>query len=165
MIPRIFAKITLAFCKLLCAFLLVALLTPIAYFAWRAGQPMDKPEFRNLTYYRLLSERRDAYDHLAHSYQSSHPDVKVETGMCFGVEVFVETMMGWPNAGYYTLAGLFPSLKRFVNPWDLQQGYVPEGVTYWNFLPTWWDIFELFLWGLIDHVPHGPVAYCRIVTP
>ena len=38
----------------------------------------------------------------------------------------------------------------------------PEDVTYVNFLPTWWDTFELFLWGLIDHVPHGPVAYCRL---
>jgi hypothetical protein len=29
----------------------------------------------------------------------------------------------------------------------------------------WCDIFELFVWGLIDHVPHGPVACCRIPVP
>lgn len=150
---------------MLCAFLLIALLTPIAYFAWRAGQPMERMEFHNLTYYRLLSERQDAYDQFAHAYQSSHPNVDVKIGMCFGVEVFVEGMVGWPHAGFYTMAGLFPSLKRFINPWDLQRGYVPEDVNYENFLQAWWDTFELFLWGLIDHVPQGAVAYCRIATP
>lgn len=34
-----------------------------------------------------------------------------------------------------------------------------------NFLLAWWDTLELFLWGLINHVPEGPVAYCRIATP
>jgi hypothetical protein len=161
----IMTRIIFAFAKALCILLLVALLTQIVYFAWRAGQPMDRPEFRDLTYYRLLSDRQDAYDKLSHTYQASHPNGKVKTGMCFGVEVFVETMVGWPHSGLYTLAGLFPSLKRFVNPWDLQRGYVPKDVTYVNFLPAWWDTFELVLWGLIDHVPHGPVAYCRIAIP
>jgi len=165
MILKLFSRLILAFTKALCAFLLVALLTPITYFAWRAGQPMDRPEFRALSYYRLLSDRQDAYDQLAQSYQAGHPNGKVKNGMCFGVEVFVEVVVSWPHSGFYTLAGLFSSLKRFVNPWDLQLGYVPEGVTYVNFLPAWWDTFELFLWSLIDHVPHGPVAYCRIATP
>ena len=165
MILKIFARIIFAFAKIISALVLIALLTPIAYFAWRAGQPMDRSEFRDLTYYRLLSERQDDYDQLAHAYQASHPNVKVKTGMCFGVEVFVEVVVSWPHSGFYTLAGLFPSLKRFVNPWDLQRGYVPEGVTYMNFLPVWWNTFELFLWGLIDHVPHGPVAYCRLAIP
>jgi hypothetical protein len=162
---KMFSRFIIAFAKALCALLLVALLTPFAYFAWRASQPMDRPEFRDLTYYRLLSERQAAYDQLAHSYQASHPNMQVKIGMCFGVEVFVEVVVSWPHSGFYTLAGLFPSLKRYVNPWDLQRGYVPEGVTYGNFLPAWWDTFEKFVWGLIDHVPHGPVAYCRIATP
>jgi hypothetical protein len=145
--------------------LIVALLTPIAYFAWRAGQPMDRSEFRGLTFYHLLSSRQEAYDLLAHSYQSNHPNVDVKDGMCFGVEVFVEGVVSWPNSGFYTLASAYPSLQRFVNPIDLQHGYVPENVAVWNFLSTWWDTFELFLWHLIKHVPHGPVAYCRIAIP
>jgi hypothetical protein len=32
--------------------------------------------------------------------------------MCFGVEVFAEGMVGLPNSGFYTLAGLFPLLSR-----------------------------------------------------
>ncbi len=42
------------------------------------------------------------------------------TGMCFGVEVLVEVMVSWPISVFYTLAGLFLFLKRFVNPWNLQ---------------------------------------------
>ncbi|MBN2386056.1 MAG: hypothetical protein JXB85_03490 [Anaerolineales bacterium] len=160
-----FLKIFAAIAKTIGVLVTIALLTPIAYFAWRAGQPLDRPEFRDLTYYQLLAERQNAYDQLARSYLSSHPNGKVKTGMCFGVEVFVEAVAGLPNSGFYTLAGLFPALKRFVNPWDLQRGYVPMDVTAMNFLPAWWDTFELFLWGLIEHVPHGPVPYCRIATP
>ena len=137
MIPKLFSKLILTLGKMLCSLLLVALLTPITYFAWRAGQPMARPEFSDLTYYRLLSERQDAYDQLAHAYQAGQPNVKVKIGMCFGVEVFVEVAVSWPHSGFYTLAGLFPSLTRYVNPWDLQRGYVPEGVTYGNFLPIW----------------------------
>jgi hypothetical protein len=94
MIAKLVSKIVLAFGRLLCALLLVALLTPITYFAWRAGQPLDRPEFHSLTYYRLLSERQAAYDRLAQSYQASHPNVQVKTGMSFGVEVFVEAVAG-----------------------------------------------------------------------
>jgi hypothetical protein len=162
---KIFSKIIFPFARMVCGLLLVTLLTPVVYFAWRAGQPMDRPEFRSLTYYYLLEKRRASYDKLAHSYQTTHPNEKVEIGMCFGVEVFVEIAVSWPYSGLYTLAGLFPSLQGFVNPWDLRHGYVPENVTVVNFLPAWWRTFEKFTWGLIDHVPEGPVAYCRIATP
>jgi hypothetical protein len=165
MILKIFSTVLSALAKALCLILAITLLTPITYFAWRAGQSMNRPEFHGFSYYQLLSKRQDAYDQLAQSYQASHPNVEVKTGMCFGVEVFVEVMVGWPHSGFYALAGAFPELKRFVNPWDLQRGYVPKDVTYMNFLPAWWDTFELFLWGLVDHVPHGAVAYCRIAAP
>ena len=53
--------------------LVIALLTPSAYFAWHAGQPMSMPEFQGLSYFQFLAERQEAYDELAHSYQASHP--------------------------------------------------------------------------------------------
>jgi hypothetical protein len=161
---KIFSTVLSTLAKALCLLLVITLFAPIAYFAWRTGQPMDRPEFHELTYYRLLSERQEAYDQLAQSYQSSHPNVDVKVGMCFGVEVFVEVVVSWPHSGFYTLAGAYPLLQRYVNPIDLQHGYVPKNVTARNFLPTWWDTFELFLWPLIKHVPHGPVAYCRIAV-
>ncbi len=69
--------------KILGLVVIVALLAPIGYLAWRAGQPMSMPEYGGRTYYELLSERRQAYDELAHSYQASHPSVDVKNGACF----------------------------------------------------------------------------------
>jgi hypothetical protein len=161
MLLKVFATIF----KTISLLLIAVLLTPLAFFAWRAGQPLDRPDFRGLSYIELMTDRQAAYDQLAASYQASHPDVDVKDGMCFSVEAFVEVIMSWPGSGFYTLAGAYPELKRYVNPLDLARGYVPEGVTARTFLPTWWETFELFVWHLIDHVPHGPVAYCRIPVP
>jgi hypothetical protein len=65
MILKILSKILYTFCKMLCAMLRIALLTPIAFFAWRTGQPMERPEFHVLTFYCLLSDRQAACDQLA----------------------------------------------------------------------------------------------------
>ena len=165
MFLKICSTIISTLTKAISLLLIIALATSIAYFAWRAGQPIDRSEFRDLIFYRLLSERQVAYDQLAHSYQAIHPNVKVKIGMCFGVEMFDEVVVSRPYSGFYTLAGAFPSLQRYVNPLDLRRGYVPENVILVNFLSSWWDTFELFLRGLISHVPHGPVPYCRIATP
>ncbi len=165
MFSKIVSTIFSVFSKLLLGTLAIALSTPLAFFAWRASQPMNRQEFKNLTYYQLLSTRQSAYAELATAYQASHPQVDVKDGMCFGVEVFVEVAISWPGSGFYTLAGAYPSLKGYVNPLDLARGYIPENVTAWNFLPTWWETFELFVWHLIKHAPHVPVAYCRISLP
>jgi len=165
MFTKIVSTIFSLFSKLLLGTLMIALFTPLAYFAWRASQPMYSQEFRAMAYYQLLAERQAAYAELATTYQESHPNVDVKPGMCFGVEVFVEFAVSLPGSGFYTLAGLYPDLQRHVNPLDVQRGYIPDNVTYANFLPTWWDTFELFIWHLIKHAPHGPVAYCRIAVP
>jgi len=46
--------------KAISLLLVVTLLTPIVYFAWRAGQPMSLPEFRGLSYAQFLAERQEA---------------------------------------------------------------------------------------------------------
>jgi hypothetical protein len=165
MILKICSTIFSTLSKAVSVLTIIALLTPIAYFAWRVGQPMGMSEFHGLTYFQLITERQEAYSQLAHSYQVNHPDVEVKADMCFGVELGIEIMVSWPHSSFYTLAGLFPSLKRYVNPRDLRRGYVPENVTFANFLPTWWKTFELFIWSLIKHAPQGSVAYCRIAVP
>jgi hypothetical protein len=67
----------------------ILILTPIGYFAWRAGQPMSMSEYDGRTYYELLAERRQAYDNLATEYQASHPNTDVKVGMCFQAEIAV----------------------------------------------------------------------------
>lgn len=165
MFTKIVSTIFSVFIKLLLGMLAIVLITPPALFAWRASQPMYSQEFRAMSYFQLLAERQAAYAELATKYQVSHPQVDVKDGMCFGVELFVELAISLPGSGFYTLAGLYPDLQRYVNPLDVQRGYIPDNVTNANFLQTWWDTFELFIWHLIKHAPHGPVAYCRIGVP
>lgn len=151
--------------KTLLILLLVVVLAPLVYFAWRAGQPMDMPEFHRLTYYQLLTERQQAYDELARSYQAGHQNVKVKVGICFNTELGIEIVGALPNSEFYTLASAFTGLKKYVNREDVQRGYIPENVSVINFLPAWWMTFEKFVWGLEEYTPHGPVPYCRISPP
>ena len=37
--------------------LLVAVLTPILYFAWQMGKPLTQPEFKGLSYYQFTEWR------------------------------------------------------------------------------------------------------------
>jgi hypothetical protein len=150
--------------KIIGLLVVVALLAPIGYLAWRAGQPMSMPEYGGLTYYELLAERRQAYTDQATVYQASHPNISVKFGACFFSEISVE-VLAIPNSAFYTLAAIYPKLQTRIDPRDIQNGYVPENVTWLNFLLNWWHVFEKFVWGTIEHVPHGPVPYCRIPAP
>jgi hypothetical protein len=145
--------------------LIVAFLVPLAYFVWRASQPMEMPQFGGLTYYQLLNKRRQAYTDLAREYQAGHPDQEVNFGACFPPEVAIQVIGAIPTAGFYALAGIYPQLQRYVNPGDLRQGFVSKNVNWSGFPLAWWTAFEKLVWGMITHSPHGPVPYCRISPP
>jgi hypothetical protein len=150
--------------KFLGLVVIVALLAPIGYFAWRAGQPLSMPEYGGRTFYQLLSERQQAYADLAHSYQTSHPNVDVKSGACFFTEILVEAME-IPMAGRYALSAIYPGMLHSIDPRDIRNGYIPTNVTWANILPTSWNVFERFVWGTISHAPNGPEPYCRISAP
>ncbi len=150
--------------KVLGVIVIVALLAPIGYFAWRAGQPMSMQEYRGRTYYGLLAERRQAYDDLAHSYQASDPSVKVKNDACFFTEILVEAME-IPMSGRYALSAIYSGMQQSIDPRDIRNGYIPTNVTWANILPSSWNVFERFVWGTISHAPNGPVPYCRISAP
>ncbi len=122
--------------KVISALLLITLLTPIAYFAWLAGQPMSMPEFKGLSYFQFLAERQEGYDVLADTYQASHPNAKVKNGICFGSELAVEITFSWPVPSLYTLAAVSHTVKSHLNPQATRLGLVPEHVTVWSFLPA-----------------------------
>src|SRR5664280_1072423 len=107
--------------KVLGVIVIVALLAPIGYFAWRAGQPMSMQEYGGRTYYGLLSERRQAYDALAHSYQANHPSVDVKNGMCFQAELAVSIANTLPWAGVCAASEFIPAL-RFYGPKSQRMG-------------------------------------------
>ena len=150
--------------KILGLIVIVAILAPFGYFAWRAGQPMSMPEYDGRTFYTLIAERRQAYNDLAVKYQAAHPNKTVRFGTCFFSEVSVEAL-SILNSAFNILAAIYPKLKTRIDPRDIQNGYVPENVTWLNFLPNWWHVFEKFVWGTVEYVPHGPVPYCRIPAP
>ena len=150
--------------KILGLIVIVVLLAPIGYFAWRAGQPMSMQEYGGRTYYELLAERRQVYDELALSYQASHPNVDVNSGGCFFTEMSVE-LLEIPISGRYALSAIYPNIQQSIDPRDIRNGYIPTNVTWVNILQSSWKVFEMFVWGTIKHTPEGPVPYCRIPAP
>ena len=150
--------------KILGLIVIVAILAPFGYFAWRAGQPMSMPEYGGRTYYELLAERRQAYVDLAHSYQASHPNVDVKKHSCFFTEISIE-LLEIPISGRYALSAIYPYFQQSIDPRDIRNGYIPINVTWINILPSSWKVFEMFVWGTIKHAPEGPVPYCRISAP
>lgn len=149
--------------KIILFVLVVVLIAPLGYFAWRANQPMELPQFDGHTYFEWLEIRHAAYDDLAREYRIRHPRQDVKDGICFLSEAGIQLVAGLPNAGFYALAGLYPSLQRFVDPRDRRDGLAPPAISWVQFLPAWWETYEKFVWGMAEHASHGPVPYCRIL--
>jgi hypothetical protein len=151
--------------KIIGLLVVVALLTPIGYLAWRAGQPMSMPEYGGRTYYELLADRRQAYADLAAEYQASHPNADVKVGMCFQVEVAVSLGNTLPWAALCTASELIPGLRIYGSR-SQQLGCGQMGGTWLNFPSTWWNTFESLLFkDILVTAPHGPVPYCRFPAP
>ena len=141
--------------------LIVTIVVPVGYLAWRAGQPMDLPQFKGYTYYQYLSWRKDALHKMAVEYQSSHPNAKMGGGvdMCYWVDT-TSWLITFPQTGFYTLVGVFPNLVKYVTLPDRK--YIPQDVTIFTFLPDWWKTYEQSIWYLASTTIEGPVTYCRL---
>jgi hypothetical protein len=151
--------------KFLGLVVIVALLAPIGYFAWRAGQPMSMPEYDGRTYYELLTERWQAYDRLAQEYQASHPNVEVKNGMCFQTELAVSFANTLPWAVICTASEFVPVLKIY-GPKSQRMGCGQMGGSLMDFPSTMWRTYEKLLYmDILKTRPQGPVQYCRISVP
>ena len=150
--------------KILGLVVIVALLAPIGYLAWRAGQPMSMPEYGGRTYYELLSERRQAYDDLATVYQTSHPKSVVKFGMCYRSELLM-IAYNMPWAGFCSLAGVVPGLKSRLGPNAVRLGCGKNNGSWMNLFGEWWNMYERLTYDLLSHAESGPVPYCRIQAP
>jgi hypothetical protein len=151
--------------KILGLIIIVAILAPFGYFAWRAGQPMSMPDYDGRTYYELLTERRQAYAELATEYQASHTNIEVKTGMCFQVEMVVSISNTLPWAGLCAASELVPELKIYGSQSE-KLGCGQVGGTLLSFPSMWWLTFEKLLYtDIFSTRPHGPVPYCRITAP
>ena len=150
--------------KIIALIVIIVLLAPIGYFAWRAGQPMSLPEYDGRTYYELLAERRQAYADLAANYQASHPNKKVKPGMCYQSELMMIAYNA-PWAGYCTLASVVPGLKSHIGPHAAELSCGQASSSWLNFLDSWWKMYERLTYTLLSHAVDGPVPYCRIPAP
>jgi hypothetical protein len=135
-------------------------LYPTAWFAWRMGRPMELPQYKNLTFYQFMQWRKMAYADLASQYQASHPEKNVKFGMCQNSDVGILVVVQIPMAGYYTLAGIYPSLQSVISTRDKE--FVPADATWRTFLPTWWLTLEKSLWITVEAAPQTSVPYCRL---
>jgi hypothetical protein len=152
--------------KILLIIVLATIVVPVGYLAWRAGQPMDLPQFSGLTYYEYLNWRKNTLHQMAVDYQAAHPYAKMGGGldMCFNVEATGSFLLGLPMNEFYTLAGAFPGLEKYVPPRDRQS--IPQEVTLLTFLPSWWLTYEKYVWYVTETSIHTSVVYCRLAgTP
>jgi len=151
--------------KILGLIVIVALLVPIGYFAWRAGQPMSMPKYGGQTYYELLAERRQAYDKLAQEYQANHQKADVKTEMCFQAELIVSLTNTLPWAGICAASEFIPALQMY-GPKSRSMGCGQMGGRWTNFPDVWWRTYEKLLYvDILTTDPQGPVPYCRIPAP
>jgi hypothetical protein len=135
-------------------------LYPPAWFSWRMGQPMELPQYKGLTFYEFMKWRKLAYDDLARQYQASHPNEKIKFGMCYNTDIGILVFVQIPMAGYYTLAGIYPSLQSVISTRD--KVFVPADASWRTFLPNWWITTEQIMWVTVDAAPHSSVAECRL---
>lgn len=161
---KITRKIIGALLKFVALLLVILILAPIVYLAWRAGQPMSMSQYGGRTYYELLSERRQAYDTLATKYQASHPNVNVKFGMCYQSELMMIAYNA-PWAGVCSLAGVIPGLDSRMGPNAKRLGCGQTGGTWLDLPSDWWNMYEHLSYDLLSHAETGPVPYCRISAP
>ncbi len=144
--------------------MLVTFFVSVGYLAWRADQPMALPQFKGYTYYQYLAWRKDAYHMMAVNYKAAHPSAKMGGGLdiCFDVDTGGDLGLSLPLAGFYTLAGAFPNLAKYVTPQD--RDMIPKDATLLTFLPDWWRIYEAFVWVSAQDAPETSVSYCRLAA-
>lgn len=139
---------------------LLAIITPVVYFAWRMGQPMDLPEFNRLTYYELREWKKMVTEEKVADYEATHPNKEytgwgTRLGACMNSDIPV---------------ALFVSVRSVIMAWQsdelrlqlVDHGMPDEPVTFWNLLPSFWNSYEKLTLSDIKHSPNGPVIYCRI---
>jgi hypothetical protein len=144
--------------KTIAAVTLAAIILPIGFFAWRAGQPMESPQFNGLTFYQYATWRIESYKTNAAQYQAMHPEVVVKVNACYVSNL--PFVIFAPMSEFYTLAGKFPALRRFISPRDYK--YIPVDVT-WATLPSaWWTTYETAISTTIRGDRSSPAVYCRL---
>ena len=89
---KVIAKLFGTLIKAVLALLILALLTPALYFAWRANQPMDMPEFKGLTFVQYEDWRKMIYEKNEDEFALAHPNRIVKQGVCFKADLTIQAV-------------------------------------------------------------------------
>lgn len=107
--------------KLIMMATVLAIFTPVLYFAWRMRQPLPQPEFKGLMYYQFADWRVLACE----KHQSLHPNVDCKS-------VFVKGDL---------VATTMPLALMLI-----EHSKIRQPITVMNFLPVMWDTAEYLFW-------------------
>ena len=140
------------------AAIILAILLPISFFAVRASQPMEASQFNGLTFYQYMTWRVEMHKATAAVYQATHSNVYANPSTCYlSDSTFV---IFAPMSEFYTLAGKFPTLRRFISPRDYK--YVPTDVTWATMPSAWWTTYETAISTSIHKDTQADQTYCQL---
>ena len=135
--------------------ILIVVLAPPIYFAWRAGQPMELPEFGGKTFYQILADRYRTYSAHEERWRLTHQGQYPlhSKNMCFIEEAVFVLVEVKPMMDY----GLILHIKHPNEPYYR----LPANVQYHSlldYLPASWTLFEMGALNLYQFIPHDPMA-------
>jgi hypothetical protein len=148
--------------------ILIVVLAPPIYFAWRAGQPMELPEFGGKTFYQVLEERQQEYAVHEEQWRLTHNGTYPlhSKNMCFITEAVFVLGVVKPMMDY--------GLILHINHPDEPYYRLPLNVHYIgiaDYLPASWTLFEMGALNLYQYIPHdidaarGPHHGACIIPP
>ena len=156
---KVITKLFGTLIKTVLVLLMLALLAPILYFARRANQPMDMPEFKGLTYAQYMDWRTMVIKDIEAQYIQNHPEIKV---------------IPFRMAIWYILT---PQREYIENTDGGECYYLHNGIDGLNvvnsalyvlfahkrpFFSTWWQTFEDRVWTLTEFSASMPYDLCRL---
>ena len=158
---KVIAQLFGTLIKAVLALLILALLTPVLYFAWRANQPMDMPEFKGLAYVQYMDWRKMALDDIEAQYLQSHPGIEL---VPFPLAVWYmltpsrdDNKNRKGDDGCYNIIVGVDVLRAIYSALHVLSTHERP------FFAAWWPTFEEWVWDgaeFIASLPNG--SSCRL---
>jgi hypothetical protein len=144
--------------------LLLLILIPVLYFAWRATQPMELPEFNELSYVQYTEWRKLISQNAYNEYVINHPGYTYKSpDGCTDGSIVVEKTAMWYLSTEVVYAQDHPEI---TTTWDaVSLSAIPtENTTVLNVLPQLWLVREKLIRHTMSQLANSPVPFCRQVN-
>ena len=157
---KVITKLIGTLIKAVLALLILALLAPILYFAWRANQPMDMPEFKGLTFVQYEDWRKMALNDIEAQYIQNHPEIKF---IPFRMAIWYiltprheDTKNMKADDGCYNVIVGVDVLRAIYSALHVLLTHERP------FFAAWWPTFEEWVWGGAEFSATLPGTLCRL---